>query len=306
LGKNSEHWRVVSYINENEIRLFFENFCNWELIATNTDIEGGGIDILFSYFNLFENKRENILIESKHIQDDYLRPLDLADQVHKLEDQVVNFRDSKNIIKYVFEDNRELKGPVSRGLIVHRFENYSKSKYENSLNQFSIRSRKRYNPPTIFLLNNKQIKRLSTLYLHNSKKSFYWFYPTFRRNYYPGFFPYPIPEFLFSEFGFLLLKDDFSEEQILTQNIQNEKIIFFMYEEPLIKVCHYIKSIFNLIPLNWKDINTVYFLDGDPNELDKYKNNLKQADLSIKNQKIKIMEISDKKIENFGVIFGNE
>ncbi|MHA1285455.1 MAG: hypothetical protein ACTSQP_23370 [Promethearchaeota archaeon] len=304
----SEHWRKVSFVNEEEIETFFQNFCNWKLIASRTDIEGGGIDLIFEYYNPFSDKtkkKEYILIESKHIEGDYLNPYNLEDQVYKLKKEIESFRDIPNKIPHVYDSVEELEGPLTKGIIVHRFENFSKKKFEKSIRNLNLRNMKRYNPPTIYLLNNYQIARFKELYLQCRKPSFYWFYPSMDGNQSYIFYKNPIPNYLFSEFGFLLPGSNFEKDYIYFNELNNKEklLIFYIYNEPIRRVCIYIKSIFDSLKIKPKIVKEYYFLEGNHNEKDTYLNNLKRADISITENQLNIIEVNDNKINDFRVSF---
>lgn len=305
--KMSEHWRIVSLVNEDEIKIFLKNFCNWEFIAERKDIKGGGIDGIFKYYNPFSyavKKYENILIESKHIEGKYLNSTDLEDQISKLKYQIINFRDKSNKIPQVYDSVEELEGPLTKGIIVHRFEDFSKSKFENSIKKLNIRKMIRYNPPTVYLLNNYQIARFKELYIQCKKPSFYWFYPSNEGNRSDGFYKNPIPSYLFSEFGFLLLNDNFDRDFFHYDDIiGRKKMIFYTYNEPIMRVCVYVKSIFDSLNINSNDINEYFFFEGDHNEIKTYLDNLNRVEINLTKEQLNIIKVDDKKIINFEVLF---
>ena len=151
----SEHRRTLSYVNEEEIEFFFEKFCNWVKIGPNLDIKGGGIDALYKYFNVYADRYELILAESKRVKEQkYLSSNILEKQVYKLKNQIEKYRTKPNSILFVIDSVEDLKGYLNKGIIVHRFENFELNNFKTLIDNLPIKERRN---TQIVLLNNYYI-----------------------------------------------------------------------------------------------------------------------------------------------------
>lgn len=301
--RRREHWNKVARINEKEINTFFKNFCNWELVAPNTDIMGGGIDTIYTYFNLFTGKNELILIESKHEEDDYISPTQLGKQIEKLKIKIESFRDKANKIPDVYENIENLEGSINKGILFHRFEDFSKEQFDSQLYKVKLGKKRVYNPPTIFLINNYQIARFAELFKEIGRRNLYWYYPPFGTNYSTYFFKSPIPSYLQSEIGFLLPKDKNSDRTYSYKDIGKNSLIFYSFEKPMMKLCEYIASLFKVTPIKPEQVNRYFFFQGDHAEKELYLNNLKRVNINIEESQIWVDDVIDSKINDFEVIF---
>ncbi|MEE9377289.1 MAG: hypothetical protein V3V33_04555 [Candidatus Lokiarchaeia archaeon] len=301
--KRREHWNKVARINEKEINTFFKNFCNWEFVAPNTDIMGGGIDTIFTYFNLFTGKNELILIESKHDEYDYISPTVLGKQIEKLKTQIESFRDKANKIPEVYEDIENLEGIINKGILVHRFEDFSKEQFDNILYKVKLGKNRQFNPPTIFLIHNYQIARFAELYKETVRSTLYWYYPPFGTNYSHYFYKSPIPSYLQSEIGFLLPRDKDSDTLYSYKDIEERSLIFYSFEKPTMNLCEYIASLFKTTPIKPEQIKGYFFFRGDHAEKKTYLNNLKRVNINIEEPQIWVDDVIDSKINDFEVIF---
>ncbi len=298
-----EHWNKVARINEKEINIFFKNFCNWELVAPNTDILGGGIDTIFKYFNLFTEKNELILIESKHDEYDYISPKILGKQIEKLKIQIESFRNKTNKIPEVYENIETLEESINKGILFHRFEDFSKEKFDRILSKVTLGEKRKYNPPTIFLIHNYQIARFAELYQETGRKPLYWYYPPFGTNYSTFFYKSPIPSFLQSEIGFLLPRDKDDDNLYRYNDIEKNSLIFYSFEKPTMNLCEYITSLFNTTPIKPEQVNKYFFFKGNHAEKETYLNNLKRVNINIEESQIWVDDIIDSRINDFEVIF---
>lgn len=302
---DKEYVRIMSFVNEEEINFFFKTFCNWKMIKSNLNTKGGGIDALFQFYNLFTGKEELIMIESKHVAGDYISPKVLSKQVNKLKEQIIKFRNLPNEIHGLIESTDELHGFINKGIIVHRYENYSAEKFNALINKFTIERRTKFNPPVIYLLNNFYITRLADLYTFNKeKKNYYWFYPPFDKNDSPQFYKNPTPNHLFSHMGIILPKKDYTQNTYHLYEIKGKQLLFYSYDEPNLKVCDYIASALKKLRIRSEIIKKFIFFKGDHNILSTYYHNLKNAGVNIEDEKsIEIYDVLEKKINNFRVIF---
>lgn len=260
----SEHRRILSYINEEEIEYFFEKFCNWIKIGSNSDIEGGGIDAIFKYYNVYNERYELVLVESKRVKDNYISPKKLEEQVYKIKTQIESWRKYPNKIPFVTNSVEELIGYLNKGIIVHRYENFELKKFKALLKDFPIRNRKKHNPPIICLLNNYYITRLAELYTYGKEKNcFFWFYPDFNQNSSAQFFKSPTPNHLVSTVGFILPREAYRDEPYHLHEIKNNELILYSYDEPKLKCCEYIASAIKNFKIKDNLIGKYIFLKGN-------------------------------------------
>lgn len=301
--KKREHWNKVARVNEKEINAFFLNFCNWESIAPNTDIMGGGIDNIFLFFNSFSNKNEIILLESKHKVGSSISSTDLEEQIKKLKTQIESFRKKENNIKEAYEEIENLEGSINKGILFHRFEAFSKEKFDENLLKVKLGKKRQYNPPTIYFLNNYQIARFAELYREANRVNLYWYYPSFGLNFSSIFFKSPIPTYLLSEIGLLLPVEEIKKDIYQHREIKEESLIFYSFESPIVKVCEYIKSFFKQTPLNPSHIKQYFFFKGNHAEKETYLNNFRRLNIPVRENQLMIYELNDSQIPDFEMIF---
>ena len=303
----SEHRRVLSFVNEEEIEYFFEKFCNWTKIGSNSDIEGGGIDTIFQYYNVYSERYELVLVESKRIKGKYISPKKLEEQVYKLKKQIESWRKNPNKIPFVIDSVEELIGYLNKGIIVHRYENFELKQVKVLLKDFPITDRKRHNPPIISLLNNYYIARLAELYSYGKEKNcFFWFYPDFNQNSSAQFFKNPTVNHLFSTIGFILPKETYRDEPYHLHEVNNDELILFSYDEPKLKSCEYIASAIKNFKIKDNLIGKYIFLKGNHYEKKNYFNNLRNAKINLNendDQKLVIIDVDDKRLKDFTVAF---
>lgn len=300
----SEHRRTLSHVNEEEIEFFFETFCNWEMIDSNSDIKGGGIDVIYKYFNVYSNRYELVLVESKRIKGNYIGQKKLEKQVYKIKNQIEKYREKPNSIPFVIDSVEDLIGYLNKGIIVHRHENFDLKIFKSLMENFPIKERRN---TQIILLNNYYISRLAELYTFcREKNCIYWFYPSYDENFSAQFYKNPTPNHLISGVGFILNKENYRDDPYYFHEVSKDELIVYCYDEPKLICCEYIASLIKNYQIKEELIREYIFLKGDHYEKKTYFNNLRRTNLNLKKEdkdKLILINVDDKQLNDFKVIF---
>lgn len=308
MTSDAEHWGKVAKVTEEEVLAFFKNFCNWTYWLTNTDVIGGGLDILMDFNNLYIGTGELVLIEVKHIESYYISPKNFKTQVEKLKTQIKEFRNKENELKY-FGKNEKLVGIINKGILFHLYEDYRHNKFLEMVEKTEIKELSNESPPTIYCINNYYISRILKLVQFLKNDFIYWYYPVFKKNRIPLMSIQPSPNHLVSNLGIIYQSNSYDEYgNIITfDKIGKNSLIFYSFDEPIIRNCEFFLSYFEINKIELNLIGKFIFLKGDHKESENYLQNLLNVGINIEEKNMVILsKINENAIDDLRKVFPDD
>lgn len=265
MTRGPEERNIIGRITEEQAITFFEGFCKWKLILKNEDFgdtkfgkDKSGFDQLYQVNDPILNEKIYVMVESKFRENTAaIRSETLRDFVYTLKKKLLKGQNPNSWKKTVKEDIKKLK----YGILFLRFENYSDENIKNTLSSISLSETKRESsiPPTIFTLFNYRLAKFAEF---ASNKDISFIYPA------------GLGQKDFKDSSDVLslfyLFSDIIIGKIKEKTQSRHFVISF--EPPSLESTKYICLIISrLLQLKKGDDCTIYFSEGNFNEINKYK-----------------------------------
>jgi hypothetical protein len=198
LGLNGPEGRnVIANLTEKEVRAFFEKAIGWHCVFTNVDTrivhnltlpaeqfeeKDRGMDYLFSVFNPFTNRKEGVLVETKHVKTKRsLYDKRLQAYLKALKEKIDGIRASRE-----FQSDPDvqthLDGAVSYGILVLRFKQFDQDHLCRLCSQIELPLHCGSDIPVIVLLSNDRLSPFIELRRRWPSSSIEFYYPRYMLN----------------------------------------------------------------------------------------------------------------------------
>lgn len=188
---------VISDMTEREVQAFFEKVTGWNLVFKNIDTriphnlsfpmeeiedKDRGIDSLFSAYNPFTDRKEGIIVETKHVKEKRtLYTGRLKKYVKTLKEKLDGIRASGEF-QCDPDVRAHIDGAVNYGLLILRFKRFDGEHFYHLCSQVDTSLHRGSNVPVIALLSNDKISAFIELWRKSTDGTLEFFYPRYLAN----------------------------------------------------------------------------------------------------------------------------